>query len=85
MDIDRFRPYWREASVRAWFVVFFICLLFLGGLSFSGYLNHLFVLGFPLGVMLVGPVLVCLAIALMFWFVHGQKQSDDLHGASEDL
>ncbi len=85
MDIDRFRPYWRETSVRAGFLVFFIAVLFIGGLGFSNHLNHIFVLGIPLGVMLVGQILVFLAIGLMFWFVDGQRQSDDVHGASDDL
>ena len=85
MDIDRFRPYWRETAVRAGFLMFFIALLFIGGLGFSNHLNHLSVLGFPFGVMLVGQILVFMAIGLMFWFVNGQKQSDDEHGASEDL
>lgn len=85
MDIERFEAYWAETSFIAGCVLFLTFLVLGGALAFSGWLDHLELFGFPLGVLMLGIVSVIVVIAIMFWFVGLQNRIDQVHGADEDL
>lgn len=85
MDIERFEPYWRTTFLRSWVFILFVCLVIGVGLGFYGELNSLRLLGFPLGVMVIGQGVVVFLIGLFFWFIGTQDQVDDIYGANEDL
>lgn len=85
MDIEHFWPYWKITKFRAFLLMIGTFLLFGVALGFHERLNDMRLLGFPLGVMMVGQVVVVLAIGLFFWYVGKQDQLDEDFGANEDL
>lgn len=85
MEFDRFKLYWLVTRRLAFTVLLLVLLMFVGALLFSGWLDAYHLFGFPLGVLVVGQVVVIAAIAAMFWFVAAQDRIDTGFGANEDL
>lgn len=85
MEFERFKVYWGATRRLALVLIAFSFAVMVGTLFFSARLDAFHLLGFPVGVLLMGQGVVVFAIAVMFWFVGSQQAVDTAHGANEDI
>ncbi len=85
MDFERFQPYWRRTKWLAMLLLSFWGIAAMVALCFGYVLDEFRFFGFPIGLLVVGPGIGVLGVALMFWFVGAQDEVDQYFGANEDL
>ncbi len=85
MEIERFRPYWKRTRGLAFAVIGIWLLISLTAICFAGLLNEFRLFGFPVGLLVMGQLVIVMGVALMFWFVGAQDRVDEYYGANEDL
>ncbi len=85
MEFERFKLYWLATRRLAVVLIVFSLAVMSGSLFFSERLDAFHLLGFPVGVLVMGQGVVIFAIAVMFWFVGSQQSVDTAYGANEDI
>lgn len=85
MEFERFKLYWVATRRLAVALIIFSFAVMAGSLFFSARLDAFHLLGFPVGVLVMGQGVVIFAIAVMFWFVGSQQTVDTSYGANEDI
>ena len=78
------RAYWRKTSSLMWVVM---ALWFAAGFgihAFAPVINHIHILGFPLGFWFAAQGSLVIFVVGLFWFARRQNQIDEEFGVQED-
>ncbi|MBY0334332.1 MAG: DUF4212 domain-containing protein [Acetobacteraceae bacterium] len=84
VDVTTGRAYWKKTSGLMWTV---LALWFFASFvvhAFAPAINHIHILGFPLGFYMAAQGSLVIFVVGLFWFARRQNQIDEEFGVQED-
>jgi len=84
MTPEKARQYWRKTSHLMWIVLAVWAALGVGVHVFAADLNHVVILGFPLGYYMAAQGSLIGFVVLIFWYTRRQNDIDEDFHVSED-
>ncbi|MBX9700145.1 MAG: DUF4212 domain-containing protein [Acetobacteraceae bacterium] len=84
VDVETGRAYWKKTSGLMWIV---LVIWFVAGFvvhAFAPAINHIHILGFPLGFYMAAQGSLIVFVVGLFWWARRQNQLDEEFGVQED-
>ena len=78
------RAYWKKTSSLMWTVLTIWALAGFGVHFFAPAINHIHILGFPLGFYFAAQGSLIVFVVVLFWFAKRQNEIDEEFGVQED-